>query len=346
MSPEQYKKIQRRLSAITDIIPVVEGNFTFRLLLRNTESKEFSSFEENIVSLSSEGPGLSSILFLYNEKPIAQLAQTVPFGIHDHQLFPNSQKTYVPGEDLLFYIEIYNPSEGFKTCNLSLWITQNEQVITSLTEGVGIQTYFLKRVALKDSKPGFYKLKVALLDSTGKEVLSRESEFNISALANIPRPWNYGKIYPPLDHPYFALIRAYQYLSLGLKDKVIREIEKFYVPSQPQKEIATALASAHFAKNEYSKVIEVLDPLKGVQDLEIYRLLGRAYLETSNYAKAVEFFAKALITGGDIVEILNLLGYSYFRLNDSDNALKYLERSLKIKADQPNIRELVEKIRK
>jgi len=346
VSLADIEKIQRTLSAITDIIPLVEGNFSVRLLLRNTESKEFSSLEENVASPSSGGPALSPLLFLYNEKAVPQNIQTIPFVIQNHQLYPNAQKAYAPANDLIFYFEIYNPSEELKTCGLSLVISQNEKALATQTEQIGDQTYFLRRFPLKDYKPDYYKLRVAVMDASGKEVFSNESEFNLSSLSRIPRPWSYSKIYPPLDHAYFALIRSYQYLSLGQNDRVIQELEKFYILAAPQKDIATVLATAYFNQNDYPKVIEILDPLKEVQDLEILKLLGKSYFQLDKYERAIEYFGKAQVTGGEIIEVLNLLGYSYYKNNDSQNALRYLERSLKLNPEQPNIRQLIDKLKK
>ena len=346
VSPGDFEKIQRRLSAITDIIPLVEGNFSVRLLLRNIESKEFSSLEENVALPASRGPALSPILFLYNEKAVPQNIETIPFVFQNHQLYPNAQKAYTSANDLLFYVEIYNPAEELKTGSLSLVISQDEKATASQAEQIGDQTYFLRKFSLRDYKPGYYKLRVAVNDASGKEVFSKESEFNLSSLSAIPRPWNYNKIYPPLGHPYFALIRAYEYLSLSQNDKVIRELEKFYVPSTPQKDIGTVLATAYFNQNDYAKAIAILDPLKDVQDLEILKLLGKSHFQLGNYEKSIEYFNKALMIGGEMVEVLNLLGYSYSKNNDSQNSLRYLERSLKLNPEQPNIRQLVERLRK
>jgi GWxTD domain-containing protein len=344
VSHKDFEKIQRRISAIGDVIPIVEGNFSIRLLLRNLESKEFSSLDEKVSSPTPGKPSLSPLLLLYGEKEVPHAADTIPFLLSGHQLYPNSQKVYTTNEALIFYSEIYNPSAELNACTFSFTISQDEKILTTQRESVQNQAYFLERFPLKGFKAGYYELRVSVVNTNGKEILSSGSEFAVVPLTVIPRPWNFNRIYPPLDHPYFSIIRATEYLGLGQNDMVIKELEKFYSPSNPQKDIALRLANAYFNKRDFPKVVTILDPLKEVQDLEIDKLLGRAYLETLNYAKAVEFFTKALAAGGEIVEILNMLGYSCFKNGDLENARKYLARSLRVNPDQPEIKRLIEKI--
>lgn len=342
VNQEDFKKIQGRLSDIGDVIPLVEGDFRLRLLLRNLESKEFSSLEEKVCSPTPGKPSLSPFLLLYGEKEALGIVDTVPFLFNGHQLYPDTQKTYTAREDLVFYLEIYNPSPELSPCTFSCSISLDGKILATQTDSLNGATVFLKRFPLQDYRPGYYKLRASVIDGAGTEILSSGSEFNITPLASIPRPWKFNRVYPPLGHPYFSIIRANEYLGLGQDDQVIKELEKFYSSSNPPKDIALRLATAYFNKRDFPRVIAIMDPLKEVRDLEVDKLLGRAYLETSDFSKAVEFFEKALGAGGEIVEILNLLGYSHYKNNDRARARKYLERSLALNPNQPEIMRLME----
>lgn len=346
MSLDDFKKIERRLVATGFVTPIVEGNFTINYLLRNIASKEFSSLEETVYSRLSEMPSLSPILFLYDAKKVPKKLQTIAFLFHDHQLFPNTRKLYTKADELIIYFEVYNPSMELEDCAINIAISGEEKLLLNHKERIGNQTYFLKKFPLLDYKAGYYKARVSVTDNTGKEIMTERGEFTLSPVTRIPRPWNVNRIYPPLYHPYFSLIRANQYLGLGKDDLVIQEIEKFHDKESPQKPAAEMLARAYFNKSDYQKVIEILDPLKDIQDLEIIKLIGKSYFQLKDYESAIDYFKKALITGGEIIEILNLLGYSYFKTNDTKEALKYLKRSLKLNSNQPNIKKIIEKIKK
>lgn len=345
MSPDEFKKIERRVVATGDVMPLVEGNFIINFLLRNMASKEFSSLEETVSSPSSGMPSLSPILFLYDVNEVPIKLQTSAFLFRDHQLYPNTRKLYTKADELIIYFEVYNPSLELRGHILKITISGEEKVLVNHAEPIGNQTYFLKKFPLNDFKAGYYKVRICVTDKTGKEILTEKSEFSVSPFARIPRPWNISKIYPPSYHPSFSFIRANQYLGLGKNDLVIQEIERFHDKTNPNMEIAALLASAYFNKGNYPKVIEILDPLKDTQNYEIFKLIGKSYFQLKNYESAINYFKKTLIIGGEIVEILNFLGYSYFKTNDSKEALKYLERSLKLKPNQPNIKKIIEKIK-
>jgi len=346
MNLEDFRKIERRVSAVGDVIPLIEGDFTIDLLLRNTQSKEFSSVEGSVHSPSSGMSSLSPILFLFNEKAVPRKLQTSAFLFQDHQLYPNTRRLYAKADDLMIYFEIYNPSLESKNYTLSVAVSSEDKILASHEELVGDQTYYLKKFPLSDFAPGYYKVLVIVKDNEGNEILSEGREFSVSHRPNIPRPWSYSKIYPPLGHPYFSIIRAYQYLGLGKYDRVIQEIENLYNKENTHKEIAKLLAKAYFNLNDYARVIEVLDPLKEVQEVEIFELIGKSYFQLENFENAIEYFKKALITGGEIVELINLLAYSYLKANDTREALRYFERSIKLSPNQPKIREIIEKIKK
>jgi tetratricopeptide (TPR) repeat protein len=86
--------------------------------------------------------------------------------------------------------------------------------------------------------------------------------------------------------------------------------------------------------------------LRDTQDFEILELTAKSYFFLNDYANALDVFKKALATGGEVVEIINLVGYSYLKLNNPREALNYFQRSLKLNSNQPEIKEIVEKIKK
>jgi len=127
--------------------------------------------------------------------------------------------------------------------------------------------------AILGYSPGYYKVRAAVVNSDCQEVRSSESDFAVSPLAAIPRPWNFNHLYPSQDHPYFAVIRANEYLGLNQVDQVIKELDRFYSPSAPQNEIELRLATAYYAKGNYQEVVEILNPLMESGGLEIGTLI-------------------------------------------------------------------------
>jgi GWxTD domain-containing protein len=346
MTPDEFKTIERRLLALGDVIPLVAGNFKIDLLLRNTNSKEFSSLEEEVTSPHHGDLLLSPLLFLHDEKTISGSDQTMAFSFGSHRLYPNTQRLFAKSDQLLIYFEIYNSSQELETFLMDVVISRDEAVMAKQQIPIGKKTSFLERFPLQDYQPGYYSVRVKLTDPEGKAICEQSGEFIVSQLAAIPRPWSFNKVYPPLSHPYFAMMRAYQYLGLEENDLAVRELEPLYDAANPHNEVAKLLARAHMNKKEFSEVIDILTPIKDVQDLEILELLGKSYFFSGDYEAAVDFFHKALAVGGEIIDIINSIGISYLRMNRPEDALPYFERSLKLSPDQPEIRETVEKIKR
>jgi tetratricopeptide (TPR) repeat protein len=346
MGPEDFKKIERQTVAIGDVIPLVEGKFKIDALLRNTNSKEFSSLEDSVDSPLSGNYSLSPILFLFNETTIPQRSETVAFLFHDHRLYPNTQRLYTRTDELLMYFEIYNRPSVPRDSLLRITVSQGDAVKIRNEEPLGDQTFYLRKFRLQGFQPGYYGVYVSVVGKDGKEILKGKGEFIISPLDHIPRPWSFSKIYPPLDHSYFSTIRAYEYLGLENYDRAIQEIENFYDRAKPHKELAKLLAKAYFGKKDFKEVIDILTPLRDTQDFEILELTAKSYFFLNDYANALDVFKKALATGGEVVEIINLVGYSYLKLNNPREALNYFQRSLKLNSNQPEIKEIVEKIKK
>jgi tetratricopeptide (TPR) repeat protein len=339
-----FKAIEGKLLDIGDMIPLVEGDFRIDLLMRNTNSKEFSSVEGKLVAPAPGQPALSPILFLWEEKAVPEVPETTPFLFYGRQLYPNAKRVYSKTDNLVCYIEIYNPSAA-PGAKLRIRITDQAKVRTELEEPLPDQAFLIKSLPLQDYLPGYYTVTATLTEATGRELSASRGEFALSHLA-VPRPWSFNKLYPPLSHAYFAMIRARQYLEMEKNDLAILEITPFHDRTNPNREIAKVLARANFQKRDYPIVIEVLEPLMSLQDFEIQELAGKSYFALKDYPRAVERFKLALTAAGEVVEIINLIGYSYLEMAKTNEALRHFERSLSLFSDQPKIREIVNKIKK
>ncbi|MEW6455437.1 MAG: GWxTD domain-containing protein [Acidobacteriota bacterium] len=343
---ENFKKIERRIPALGDLIPIIDGNFTLNFLIRNTASKEFTSFEEKIYSpKKSPYSIISPVLFLYNEKSLQKKNNNlIPFNINNSQLYPNSQKNYTPDEELIFFFEIYNFNEDIKNKEMRIQIEKDGKVLKDIYERISGSPIFLKKIPLKEFPPSEYKLKISVLDKNN-EILSQLADFNVLPVASVPRPWNYSKIYPDINHPYFSLIRSYQLINSGRYDEAIQEIEKFYRKEKPHPDIAICLSKAYFYKNNFEKTIQTLLPLKEMENLELNIILGKSFLNLKNYNEAIFHFKKAINIGGETIELLNSLGICFYETGKKDESIKYFQKSLSLNPDQKEIKLFLEKIK-
>jgi GWxTD domain-containing protein len=344
MTRDDFKQVHGRLSALGDLTALIGGRFNVSILLRNTNSKEFSSAEAACVSPKKGGPSLSPILFLYDETTPSDPARTLPFQFGEHRFFPNTRRTYTQSDNLLVYFELYNPVMEMENYAIDYKVNRDDNEIFSRRIQVGGETSFAEKLSLQDVSPGYYSVQAVLFGPDEKIIGKKQGEFIVSERSAIPRPWRYNKVYPPLGHPYFGMIRAYQYLGQGDYAETIRELSPLYNAAEPQLDVSKLLAKAYMGKEDYSKVIEVLSPLGCVQDFEILEMLGKSYLLAGDYEAAVTTLEKALEAGGEVIGVINAIGLAYLKLNQPQDALVYFKRSLRLNPDQEDIREHISRI--
>ncbi len=94
--------------AIQDLFPLVPGTYKFDLLLKNTVSKEFTTFEGTIsIPEESASPVISSLVLGYRlEKSASPAGEFIPFRIKEGQLLTPARKTFTQKENLVVFFQV------------------------------------------------------------------------------------------------------------------------------------------------------------------------------------------------------------------------------------------------
>jgi len=135
--------------------------------------------------------------------------------------------------------------------------------------------------------------------------------------------------------------------SGDLKEALSRLAEAHALkPGQPA--IAAAYGLCLVNAQDFGRAKEVLGPLVagGQGTSEVLAGLGRAHHALGEFAEAAVRYREYLERFGANIEIMNLLGTCYFKMGNREEALKAWEKSLEISPDQPQIRKLVNEIKK
>jgi len=107
--------------------------------------------------------------------------------------------------------------------------------------------------------------------------------------------------------------------------------------------VRVELARAELLQGHGDAALEALDAVAG-QDADALR--GAAYANKGQWADATNAYARAVTEGAASVDLLNALGHAQLQAGRAKDAAATLERSLSIKADQPEIRALLERARR
>jgi len=112
------------------------------------------------------------------------------------------------------------------------------------------------------------------------------------------------------------------------------------------------LAQAYFNMQKYSECIDALDrgePIAAKEQnpeknkAKLHRLRGSAYYRMNRYNETVSDLTEALRLSKPTWTDYTMLGVSYFNLDRPDEAIRALEKSESMNADQPAIRQLLGK---
>lgn len=349
-SKEQIKRVKMIPMTIQDSFPLVPGNYKFSLLLENTVSKEFTSFDKDIIIPEIKESHQMSELVLAYMKEQDQESLKSPFKLGKIIFFPCIRKEFTPKDTLILFFQIYGLREKL---NEEGWIiyTFLEKGKNHLIKKKRIRDYqggknFIEEFSLKDFPPSIYGLRVSVIENE-REILTQEDNFSVSSQSQT-KPWIQFKKYPGPGDPIYYFMKGIQLLNKGKMQKAQEELRRAYEMKPGREDFAIAYAQVLLNKEDYREIIKVLNPYaeKSVSDYSLLRMLGRAYMEDEEYEKAINLYQRYISHEGMSVDVLNSVGNCYFQIGNIKEALRAWERSLEINPKQEKIKNLVENIRR
>lgn len=346
----KIKEIGTKPITISDLFPLISGNYKFSLIMKNTVSKEFSSFEVYIsIPESSQSPRLDSYFVAYAKKPFSSSDRVLrPFQWGDTILLPEAEGTFSPSENLGIFLQ-FSGLDDRKNYKLSISILDNGKIlknITKILKGVKGESVIYHELSLSELSPSLYKLKISLMDESDKEILSEFSNLQLTHLPAIPRPIFYYKGIP-YEISYIDYILGNQFFNKGKFDEALKKLKNAYDRNRNNEEIAIALAKTLDKFNRNDEIINILTPFSNGENVkyETYFLLGEAHRKKGNFVEAIKFFTSALSHYGQNINLLNALGECYWEIKDFKNAKFYWGKSLELNPEQKEIKKRIDEIK-
>ncbi len=348
---EQIKQVKMIPMAIQDSFPLVPGSYNVGVLLQNTVSKEFTSFERDIIIPESvEALWMGDLVLAYLKKRDQELLKS-SFKVGEERFFPCLMREFTPQDTLYLFFQLYGLTEELKEegwIQYAFFKEEKEQYarkrkIREYTD----TTNLIEEFSLKDFPPSSYSLRVSVLDRIEKEVLFREERFSVLSKIHA-RPWIQFKRYPGSGDPVYSFIRGAQLLNKGEMEKAEDELREAYETEPEREDFAIAYAGVLLNREAGEDVKRVLMPFveKQVSDNNLYHVLGRAQQGLGEYEEAISCFQKHISHEGASFEVLNSIGECYFQIDNPEEALRAWEKSIEINPDQPEIKKKIEDIKK
>ncbi len=350
-SGDQLKDVGEKALAIQDMFPLVPGSYRFDLLLKNTVSKEFTSFEGTI-AIPEEGRGafMSPLVLGYQvEKGGAEAGDFVPFRMPGGQLLCQARKTFARKETLYVFLQALGltpeqRSEGRLKVEIlrqdNLFLTKTIEII-EISNPADIQLEF----PLSDFPPDYYKIKAVLLDGKGAELGAEDEDFEVAAATEAPRPLIVSKVMPASRSDEYDYIMGIQWLNVGREDAARDLLEKAYRKNPNQVKYALGFSQSLYMNKDFGRVKEILSPFTGERTTDqVLYFLGKSCHALEEYREAASYYKEYLSRFGLNLEVLNLLGMACYRMGDRNGALEAWRKSLEINPSQEDIKKLVQSL--
>jgi len=349
---QQLQDIKMKSYSIQDMFPLVPGQYKLNVLLKNTVSKEFTSFEADLFIPDSSSLVMTPLLLGYKVEPLPGSQKYYkPFAAGRYQLFCQPNRSYITKDVLVTFFQVHGLSPDLREKgSIQYTLTKEEQEIS--TETVKIQesedsTNFIQQFPLHNFPPGYYTLIVALIDAGGKEILQEKNEFSLAALEGMARPWVISRALPTTHSMEYSFILGDQHLNKGQFKEARRLLESVYRRNPAHLQYAYGFSRVLFLLKEYKEVKNVLQPFlsSSQENHEFLRLLGQSCQALKEYEAAIQHYKNYLSHTGTNLLILNSIGDCYYLLGNREEALIAWEKSLEIDPNQEAIKEKIRSIK-
>jgi GWxTD domain-containing protein len=343
----EIPEINSRPMTIQDSFPLIPGHYKFNCLLQNAVSKEFTSFEkEIIIPEKSFEPQMSSLILSYDTQEIQDLSKTA-FQIGETRFIPCLDKRFSPDETLVIYFRFYEFGPELQDGATLIWgIYRDETKVyeeTRKSKTYPQKSEFLTRFPLEKYKPGNYCARVVLKDKNDRVICSTREDFLLIDQPS-PRPWINAKTIDQDNEAIYDYVLGTQLFKKGYVYEARLKLYEAYQKNRSSLDFALGYAEALFVSKEYTTIEEILEPFlnKEVEDYVLYISLGRASQGLRKYDKAIAHYQKFMEHEGLNYEILNEVGQCQMALGALEEAVRAWARSLEINPDQPEIKKCLD----
>ena len=349
--PDQVGRLEGGGVVIHDSFPVIPGDYQLVVFIENSAGKEFSYFDQAIHVPGIGGlPYLAAPLLGYKEE-METNNFFHPYKFFNKKLSVDTARTFSLDDTLLVLVGTYNLTR-------EMW---EKGMVEVELHGLNERNTFRRTIKLplhdrpyaRDSnlifpidKKGlvadYYELTMRLNNPAGITVDSKKTDFTISPIQKISHPIEAFKQIL-LDNPYVF------YHTLGKQCEGTDDLEKaglFYekcVASNP--DFAEGWLSLLRIENRmhlYARALATVENLKkfAPATFDYHVIKGTALFGLEQFKPALDELLKANQIYSSDVRVLNLIGYTFVKLNDLAEALKAFDASLALNGKQPAIEKI------
>ncbi len=355
LSGREFEEMRSKSLSIQDAFPLIPGDYRFDILLKNALSKEFASSEKTLViPKDAHSFAMSPLLLAYGvERRSSRQGERIPFQTGDALILCQSRKTFSANDDAVVFFQIYHLTDELQSSGVirTTFFKEDKEFRTISRKAAEYDSAsdFLDIHRLSEFPPGYYQVRVSLIDDEGQELLAQKENFEVSYSPAIPRPLVVSRVATAFDKTEDLYLTGLQYLNRGDSATALPRLAEAYKGNPGREDFAVVYAKALFLQADYGRVRDVLAPFADPESeppADVVALLGQAHHALGEFGEAVLFYQAYLSRFGMNIDILNYLGTCFFQSGNRKEALDAWTKSLELNPKQERIKKLVDSLKK
>lgn len=346
--PSRFAQVRAAPFAYQDSFPLIPGDHTVRVVVRNRVGKQFTVAETTLTADSYEDnrPSLGDIVVGHTSRLSADVApaEMRTFQLGPHRIEPAHDGLFALGERVHLLIQAH-ASPADHRVRVEMTEDGESKVLQSIEIPVGDGSgALLDQMELESMVGGNFTLRAQLLNAEGKSLSEKTAPIVISPRSTVPRAgFTLRRGFNAQIPGLLPLARGDQHWNLGRTDQAGREYGRAVAADNPPQLFSARwkLASIFIQKQLPVEALKLLVPLESQfpQQYEVQAGLGYAYFLQHDAAQAIDYLEKARTLRPADTQLLNSLADSYQTLGDTDKALDLFSRSLEMDPDQALVKQ-------
>ncbi len=353
---DQFVLNRNKPLLFSDVLPVVSGDFTFTIRVRNKVSRKYFLINQPVTvpRPMSDTFHLSDLILNFSyEKTQASPGFTAPFRFFNIQYKPSPTNEVAGFENVHVFFQLdYPPHKGglpqVGRLTYEFDIYDGDQLVKKMTHIIepdrinpmGI-SYMSRQLPISELSPGEYRLEVRASEDLGGRTASRSLPFSIKPPEKILRPVDLPlQTAINLNNLELLLARAKQLLALHERHDAIAELRQVLKRDPSHVEAAVLLCETlnelglHSEAYEAAFSVQQHDP----NNRRLVLAMARSCTGLGDLEKAAGFYERLLFVNADDFEVLNEVAEIYLLQGLLQKARERWRKSLEINPEQPEIR--------
>jgi len=344
-TPAQVDLLKKSSVEIEGLIPVIPGDYSLVLILKNKSSREFSLVEKRIKIPPEDRISILSLATSNSLKPRPSGLFLKPYLIGRTQFYPYADEIYKTTEEVVVFGQVNIPL-GEDPSKISMTLTLSDED-GNILEKVDLPFQdpklglFYHKLGRRGS--GSYIVKLSLYYA-GVKLGERTAEFMVTPLAYKPVPFLISKIVEARELPGFYHSLATQFYEVGKYQRAIYYYKRELTLSPSAAQAREGLMRAYLKSGKPEEALKVFLETEA-PTVEMFYLAGKIYYEKGDLDRAVEVLHRGYRRNSVNLKIINLLAEVYLQKGNRENARLLLKRSLEIDPNQDIIKRKLEMLR-